>query len=176
MTDVDWVIFGIIAISALISLFRGFVKEAISLFLWLFAFGLAMAMSSRLAALLVDWISNPTLRQVAAFALLFFATILVGGLLGQLLHMLLKKAGLGLFDRLLGTVFGAVRGAVIVLVLLMLLPHAIAVDSQAWWRDSLLIPRFLVMEDWAIKVFSDVNAWRLDVMRDAAAVSAATTE
>lgn len=165
MNELDWVICAVIGFSAIISLFRGFVKEAISLLLWLFAFALAIGLSGRLAVLLSEWIGNPTLRQASAFALLFFSTLIVGGLIGQLLTVMLKRAGLGFFDRILGMVFGGIRGAVLVLVAVLLLPYAVAVDQQKIWTESQLIPKFVMMEDWAIKVFSDVNQWRLDVMK-----------
>ncbi len=164
MSEVDWVICGVIGISALFSLFRGFVREAISLLLWLFAFGLALALSGRMAQLMVDWISHPPLRQILGFAILFFATLIVGGLVGQLFSALVKKAGLGAFDRLLGMAFGAVRGALIVLVAIMVVPFVISVENQAWWNESRLIPEFRMMEGWAISVLGDINAWRLQII------------
>lgn len=168
MNELDWVIVSVIGVSALFSLLRGFVKEAISLFLWLFSLGLALALCSKLAMLIEPWIAHPTLRQIVAFVGLFLATILVGGLLGQLLSSVLKRAGLGFFDRILGMAFGATRGAVIVLVAVLLLPYAIAVEQMPWWQQSTLVPHFVMMEEWAIEVFSDVNQWRLSVVRDAA--------
>lgn len=164
MNEVDWVICCVMGISALVSLFRGFVKEAISLLLWLFAFGLAIGLSGKMAQLLIDWISQPPVRQIVAFAILFFSTLIVGGLVGQLFSALIKKAGLGAFDRLLGMAFGAVRGAVIVLVVIMVIPYVLSVEGQAWWNESKLIPEFLMMEDWALKVLGDVNAWRMNII------------
>ncbi len=165
MNEADWLIVAVLGISALLSLWRGFVREAISLGLWVIAFAVAMSFNQPLAALLQNWITVPALQKVIAFAGLFFSTLIVGGLLAQLISALLKKVGLGLLDRMLGVLFGLLRGCIVVVVAIILLPQLLEVDQQVWWNQSLLIPHFAMLEDWAIKVFSELNNWRLSVLR-----------
>jgi hypothetical protein len=78
MTWADWTIVGVLVLSALISIKRGFVKEALSLATWVAAVIIAIIFADRLAVLLEDHIATPSVREMAAFALLFVATLLVG--------------------------------------------------------------------------------------------------
>lgn len=166
--EADWVIIAILGFSAVISLWRGFVREAISLGLWVVAFAIAMTFSPSLAHLLNNWITVESVQKVIAFAGLFIATLFVGGLVSQLLSALVKKVGLGALDRLLGMLFGILRGCIIIVVVIILLPQVIAVDQQLWWNQSALIPHFAMLEDWAVKVFSELNAWRMSVINASA--------
>lgn len=80
-----------------------------------------------------------------------------------------KKVGLGALDRLLGMVFGVLRGCIIIVVVIVLLPQVVAVEEQQWWSQSAFIPHFAMLEDWAVKVFSEFNSWRMDLIRSSTA-------
>ncbi|MGB5324357.1 MAG: CvpA family protein [Pseudomonadales bacterium] len=164
MNQLDILILIVLGFSGIVSLLRGFVKEALSLLIWFVAFAVAVALGPRFAHLLSGWFAHETLRLVASFIVLFVGTLIVGGLVNQLIISLVSKAGLGPLDRVLGMVFGVLRGAIIVLVLLMIFPPLLALDSQAWWRDSLLVPKFLMLEDWALQTFSDIAQWRTKIL------------
>ncbi len=143
----DWGIIGILAISCLISVKRGFVKEALSLVIWLLALVIASFFSPKLAPLLSAYIDAPSLRQMVAFAILFVATLITGGAVNYLLSTLIKATGLSGTDRMLGVLFGLVRGGIIIMVILLYLPSLIPVNEDAWWQESALIPQFLDFED-----------------------------
>jgi len=147
MTLVDWLIVAILVISALISIKRGFVKEALSLAIWLVAFFVASTFSPLLAPILANYIDAASIQQMAAFAILFIATLLVGGGLNYLLATLIKVSGLSGTDRLLGVIFGAVRGGVIVMLLVIGLPKLLPVQEDLWWQQSAIIPHFVAFED-----------------------------
>ena len=91
---VDWAIIAVIVISALLSLKRGFVREALSLVIWIVAGGLAWLFGGSLAVHLAEYIEVPSARIIAACALLFVATLLVGALLSFLLGQLVRATGL----------------------------------------------------------------------------------
>jgi membrane protein required for colicin V production len=148
LTWVDWAIVAIIAVSALISLTRGFVKEALSLLTWIIAGLVAWLFGGALAELLVPYIETPSLRVIAACSILFVMTLLLGGLVNYLISQLVKATGLSGTDRFLGMVFGAARGALLVVVAVGLLSLA-PVEADAWWRESLVIPHFLLVADWS---------------------------
>lgn len=149
MNWADLAIIGILSLSAVISIVRGFIKEAMSLVIWLVAAVVATVFDERLAVWLVDAIATPSLRMLSAWLGLFVAVLIVGGIANYLLGQLVRATGLSGTDRLLGMIFGAIRGAIIVMVLLIVLPGVIPIDQDPWWRDSLLIPQFLEFEDWA---------------------------
>lgn len=148
LTWVDWAIVAIIAVSALISLTRGFVKEALSLLTWVIAGLVAWLFGGALAELLVPYIDTPSLRVIAACSILFVMTLLLGGLVNYLISQLVKATGLSGTDRFLGMVFGAARGALLVVVAVGLLSLA-PVEADAWWRESVVIPHFLLVADWS---------------------------
>ncbi|MBN2689634.1 MAG: CvpA family protein [Gammaproteobacteria bacterium] len=137
----DYTIIAIIVISTLISLMRGFVREALSLITWVAAFIVAFKFCDRVAALFINYIQTPNFRVALGFAILFIIVLILGGLLGFLITQLIVKTGLTGTDRLLGTVFGIIRGVLLVAVILLL----INVDQKKpadWWQHSYFIPYF----------------------------------
>ncbi|MDO8696146.1 MAG: CvpA family protein [Pseudomonas sp.] len=148
LTWVDWAIIAIIVISCLISLKRGFVKEALSLVTWIIAGVVAWMFGGALAQHLTDFIEMPSARIIAGCAILFVATLLVGALVNFLISELVRVTGLSGTDRFLGMVFGGARGALLVVVLTGLLSLA-PVQQDPWWQQSSLIPHFLIVADWS---------------------------
>lgn len=145
---VDGVIFAILGISAVISLMRGFIKEALSLVSWLVAGVVAWMFGGDLAVYLTPYIDMPSLRIMAACGLLFVVTLLIGGLVNFLLGQLVRATGLGGTDRFLGMFFGAARGVLLVVVAVGILSLSPVVNDP-WWRESVLIPHFLLVADWS---------------------------
>lgn len=145
---VDWAIIAVIAISSLISLKRGFIKEALSLAIWILAGVVAWMFGGALAEHLVGVIETPSVRVIAACAILFVATLLVGALISFLIGELIRVTGLSGTDRVLGMVFGAARGALLVVLLVGLLSLA-PVQEDIWWQQSTLVPHFLMVADWS---------------------------
>lgn len=155
MNWADWGILGIIAISGLMSLRRGFIKEAISLATWVIAFIIARVFAGSLSIYLKDYIDTPSLSMLAAFAILFIATLMVGAVVGALFGALISATGLNSTDRVLGMGFGFVRGALVVVVIIALLGMTPAVIDD-WWKSSTLIPHFLLLEDWTRDIAADL--------------------
>ena len=147
----------IVAISGLISLVRGFVKEAMSLVIWVLAYVVAMTFSEQLSALLINVIELASLRQLAAWGGLFVGTLLLGAIINYLLGKLVTSTGLGGTDRTLGLVFGVFRGLLIVLAIVVMLPLAIPVDQDLWWQESTLIPIFQSFEDWGRNAVAEIK-------------------
>lgn len=165
MNWADWTIIGILSVSCLISLKRGFIKEALSLAVWVAAFIIAMLFSDRLATLMTNLIETPSLRQIAAFAALFAATLIVGAMVNYLIGELVRMTGLSGTDRLFGMIFGLIRGAMVVMAMVILLPAMVPVDEDPWWQQSVLIPQFLVFEDWARETTVLVKDWILGLFQ-----------
>jgi len=144
---VDYILLVVIAISALLSLWRGFIMEAISLVSWIVALWVAVIFFQDLANLMADWIDTPSIRDITAFAILFVGTVLVGALVNYLAGQLVAKTGLTATDRALGMLFGIARGIVIVAVL-VLLAGLTALPQDSWWQESLLLGHFQDMALW----------------------------
>lgn len=147
MNIFDWIIVVIIFISGLISVWRGFVKEAISLATWIVAFWVALVFAPKLAAILPGGLESPMLRWGISAIGLFMSTLLAGGLVNFLVSSLVERTGLSGTDRSLGVVFGILRGVVIV-ALLVLIAGDTAFREEGWWRESRLVPRFEPFGQW----------------------------
>jgi membrane protein required for colicin V production len=143
---VDYAIVGIIAVSALVGLARGLVRELLSIGIWVSALLVAWLYYHALDARLVDWISSPSVRKGAAVLILVFAVLFVGALIGHLIASLVDKTGLTGTDRLLGVLFGAARGALLV-AMLTFLGGLTPLAEDTWWRESMLMGRFQAMAE-----------------------------
>lgn len=156
MNGADWAIVAIVLVSSLLSLKRGFVKEALSLSAWVAAFFIATAFSERLSTVLASTIENPSLRHTTSYTILFVGTLMMGSLINFLVAKLIRATGLSGEDRLMGTAFGMVRGIVIVLVMIVVARALVPVEQERLWQTSALLPHFLLIENWFRDTFSQM--------------------
>ena len=138
-TWVDWVIVAVVLFSAVLSFFRGFVREILSLVCWGVAVVVPWLYSEPVASHLETIITAPSLRLLTAGVFLFLITLVLGSLVGKLLGSLTRKIGLSGVDRSLAALFGALRGAVI-LMLLVSGARYLPVQKNDSWQQSVLVP------------------------------------
>ena len=148
MEYADYAVLGVVVISILVGALRGFIKEVFSLAVWAAAFLVAFQYSGALAMLLEDQIELPSARTSLAFAGLFLSVLLVGGLITFLIGKLVEKTGLSGTDRLLGGVFGALRGLILILVI-MLVAGLTPVPQDPWWQQSRTIQSLIPLAEWS---------------------------
>ena len=139
MIGVDYLILGVIGVSALTSLLRGIISEVMSLLVWAVALWVSATASGAFASAALGGIEQPTVRFSVAFIGLFLLVLMVGGMLTWLIRRLVAKSGMSSTDRLLGLFFGLARGLLVVFSA-VLLAEVTALPKQPWWQASALIP------------------------------------
>jgi membrane protein required for colicin V production len=143
----DYIFLGLIGFSILMSLARGFVRELCSLFNWVVATWWGFYGYKVIAEKLPPFIESPSLRGVLGFVLIFLFVLILGVISTWLLSQLVTKTGLGGTDKVLGLLFGGLRG-VLIIALLILLARLTPLPEEHWWRTSVLVPYFQPLEQW----------------------------
>lgn len=138
----DFIVVGIVGISVVVSLLRGFVREALSLVTWIIAVYVAYEFSSTIGGQLAGFIKSGSTRTVVAFIGIFLVIMIAGAILNFFIGRLISVSGLGIVDRLLGVLFGVARG-ILMVALVVLMIQASPLAERHWWRESQLIPQVL---------------------------------
>jgi membrane protein required for colicin V production len=139
MTVFDYAVLVIVGLSMLLSVIRGLVREVLALLAWVMALIAASLFSGNLATLLPGEIPSEELRLVVGFTAVFFGVLLAMSLLAVIVSRLVKSAGLGAEDRMLGALFGLARGALVVMAL-VLMAGLTSLPRDPVWREAMLSP------------------------------------
>lgn len=132
----------------LLSLWRGFVREMISIIGLVLAFFAASRLSGVTGDYLNTWITNSTLADIAGFALVFVLIMLVIGIIGVIIRKLVDMADLTATDRTLGMFFGIARGILLIGLSFLIYTSYAKISDQVWLKDSRLTPYAVQMGDW----------------------------
>jgi membrane protein required for colicin V production len=157
MNWADWIIVAILVVSVLVGLWRGLVREAVSLVVWVAAIALAIMYGAQVAAMYGEWISLPSARIALGYLTVFLLVLIVGGLVGWLIGRIVHGTGLGGTDRVLGLGFGLLRGGLVVAALVLVLGYT-PMPRDPWWQQSQLIPRFELAAVWLREQIPDTLA------------------
>ena len=152
MPIIDIIIAVALLLSVVVGLMRGFVKESISIAALLIAIWAALYFGPAVGDVSSSWLASEELQMWFGRVLVFAVILSVGGLLGWGLSKLIHMSALSGIDRLLGSLFGAARGIVLLAVLIIGGQFA-GFDNDEWWLNSRLIPHVTVVADW-IKVMA----------------------
>lgn len=135
MAALDWILLAVLFASTLLGAWRGLVFEVLSVLGWLAAFVLAQWFAPEVAARLPMGQASETMRFAAGFVLVFVVAAFAGGLVASLIKRLVQAVGLRPVDRVLGMVFGALRGVILLLVAAAVV-RLMSLDGAAWWQES----------------------------------------
>lgn len=137
----DYIFIAVFVLSMLYSFMRGFVREALSVVIWFFAFWAALHYASYISPLLIDFVTHAVLRFAASFIILLVLILIVGTLVSHMIGYFVKTTGLSGTDRSLGLLFGFIRGALIIFVVLFIV-QLIYHKPPLWWQQSVCIKQF----------------------------------
>jgi len=144
---IDLVIIVFFAISILIGVYRGFVKETLSVASWALAAFVAFQFGEQASQYIKPYIKQEPLDLAIAYVAVFLVALIAFSIVSHIVSQIFDSSGMKGIDRSIGSLFGAVRAAVIVVVLI-LVGRFMAMDNQQWWTDSGLIPYFEPLVVW----------------------------
>jgi len=135
IAPLDWVFLAVLGVSFVVGAWRGLVYEVLSVMSWVTAFVLAQWLAPDAAALLPVQQAPEAGRYAVGFAAVFIVVVFAGGLVAWLTRKLVASVGLRPIDRALGSLFGLVRGAVLLLVAAIIVNMSPA-GGAPWWTGS----------------------------------------
>ena len=139
----DWVILAFLLFSVISAAWDGFFHEAFGLAGLVVGYLVAAWQYRGLANWFETFIKQTWLGDIAAFLVIFFAVLLIAGLLGRLTRWMMKEAGLTAIDRTLGGLLGLVKGCLVVAIVLVAM--AAFAPTARWMPGSQLAPYFMVV-------------------------------
>ena len=162
MGGFDWIIGAIILVSVLVGIFRGFIKESLSLVTWILAIWLGITFCVEAGDFVSQYksIPNPKFRMSAGFALIFIGTLFAGAIISYIITKIFLRGPIKGIDRVLGIGFGALRGAAIVVVLLVV-ARAAGQENSDWWQNSSLISKVRPIVTYAEELLPE--SWQTEI-------------
>ena len=148
---IDIIIIVLFTISILIGIYRGFVKETLSVASWLLAAWVAFTFGEQAAVYIKPYVAQEPLDLLIAYVAVFLVALIAFSIVSYILSKIFESTGMTGIDRSIGSIFGFVRAVVIVVALIMV-GRFMAMDNQQWWMDSGFIPYFEPMVEW-VKTF-----------------------
>jgi membrane protein required for colicin V production len=170
MVDITWqnlnwfdcAILIILGLSIVVSILRGFIREILSIIIWLVAVMLALKFALPASTAMHDIVGSPLVRYIIAFIAILFVILILGMILNSLIRRLMKKSSIGILDRLLGFFFGFGRGVLLVSLVLLLLRVSSLQDSPMI-KNSELAPQFndvvTWLHDFLPKEIQQISKW-----------------
>jgi len=135
MPVLDWVLLAVLVCSLLLGAWRGLVYEVLSVLGWIAAFVVAQWLAPDIAPSLPLGNASELVRYAAAFVLVFVLAAFASGLVAALLKRFVQAVGLRPVDRVLGMVFGLLRGVVLILAAGVVISST-PLQQADWWRAS----------------------------------------
>ncbi|HNP65820.1 MAG TPA: CvpA family protein [Woeseiaceae bacterium] len=152
MAIIDIIIAVALTISIIVGFVRGFVKESISIATLVIAIWAALYFGPAVGNVSDSWLSSEELQMWFGRLLVFGVVLAIGGLLGWGISKLVRLSVLSGLDRLLGSLFGILRG-ILLTALFVIGGQFAGFDNDDWWLKSRLLPHFEAVADW-IKVMA----------------------
>ena len=144
---IDIAIFAFFIISILIGIYRGFVKEALSVVAWILAVVAAFAFGELVSVYIQPFIKQEPLNLAVAYVVVFLIAIIILSIVAHIISQLFASFGMKGIDRTMGGIFGIVRAALVV-AMLILVGRFMAMDNHQWWTDSSILEYFEPTAEW----------------------------
>ncbi len=148
MSGADHLFAIILLASGVLGCIRGFIRESIALLSWLVGLWIAWHYAYLVSPLLGGALAAPGVREWTGRAIVLFLVLLVGAGIGSVTsHYMRRAAGLAAMDRVIGALFGLVRGAVVI-GLIVIAGRAVDLDLEPWWDKTRSMPVAEAIANW----------------------------
>lgn len=157
----------VLAVSFLVGIYKGFVKEVLSLATLVLSIAAAVYLADYPAGWLPIDISSHSFSLFGAtldvydiaitvsFILIFLVAMILGYVLTNVINKLIKESPLNWFNRLLGSLFGIARASVLIIAVIIFAQNYTEVAENDWWLQSRTIPVFEQGALWSLKLLPD---------------------
>lgn len=146
LTYLDAALLAMMLVSGLLAMYRGFTREVLSILSWIAAAGAALYFvlyhKSAAEQLAQQFHSPVVVAQIATGAIIFLLVLVIVHLVTARVSDSILDSSVGMIDRVLGFVFGAVRGFVLIVIPFMFY-ESFFPDPKAqyvWVRESKSLP------------------------------------
>ncbi len=147
LTGADVFIILVLLGSTIVGLLRGFVREAVSVVFWILAIWAAWKIGPVVEPHLGGLLADPNIAPWVGRLVILVLVLLVGWVVGLILGYFTRSVGLGPIDRVIGLLFGIVRGMVLV-GLIAIGGELLHLNHEEWWNRSKLVPYGETVGDW----------------------------
>jgi membrane protein required for colicin V production len=152
----DIALIGVMLISGVLAMVRGFMREVLSIASWGLAALVTLSAYSKAVPIAKQYISNEMIATGAAVGALFLGTLLVVSLFTVKISDMILDSRVGALDRSLGFLFGLARGLVIMVVAYLFLVWLVPSKSQpSWVADARSKPVLQGTGDWILSLLPD---------------------
>lgn len=137
ITLLDIIVIGVMLISAVLAMVRGFTRELLAIGAWAAAIVAAFMFYTLLLPFARQYINNEMLASVASGGVIFLVTLVIVSFITIRISDMILDSRIGAIDRTLGFIFGAARGLLLAVIAFIFVTNSTGPDKQpAWFRDA----------------------------------------
>jgi membrane protein required for colicin V production len=133
MTLLDIILLGVMLVSALLAMIRGFMREILSIAAWVIAAIVTLYGYSRLLPYAKTYFNNDIIAAGVVIGGTFLGTLLIVSIITVRFSDMVLDSRVGALDRTLGFLFGLARGLIIVVVAFLFFAWLVPPRTQPSW-------------------------------------------
>jgi membrane protein required for colicin V production len=156
----DFILLGIMLVSGVLALSRGFTREVLSLLAWGAAAVAAYfaIQQQQLLDLVTPYVDKPILAQIAVGAVAFIIVLILASIISVKISDRVVDSAVGAFDRTLGLIYGLARGLVLVAIAYLFYGWLQPPEKQEdWIRNAQSLPIVQAVSDGLVSVIARIS-------------------
>ncbi len=133
ITLLDGIVVVVVLVSALLAMYRGFLREVLSIASWVAAAAVAVLFYKQALPTVQVYVPNVQVATAVAVAGLFVVTLLVVSWITMKISDFVLDSAFGALDRTFGFLFGAARGLLLLVVAIQFFNGFVPIQQQPHW-------------------------------------------